>query len=180
MAYCSEQAYLFWLFAATTVKGWAISLLGNPEEGIPLIEKGLAGWETIGSIIVRPVFLGLLGEARALRGDLDGAMSSVSQGILIAERHHEFLSKLFLDRIKGELLHQRGSVEEAEKLLRATIERGLKAGARSFALASAIGLATVQRGRKTEGQEKVRKILGTYTEGFENPFIQRAQKVASA
>ena len=180
MAYCSEQAYLFWLFAATTVKGWAISLLGNPEEGIPLIEKGLTGWETIGSIIVRPVFLGLLGEARALRGDLDGAMSSVNQGILIAERHHEFLSKLFLDRIKGELLHQRGSVEEAEKLLRATIERGLKAGARSFALASAIGLATVQRGRKTEGQEKVRKILGTYTEGFENPFIQRAQKVASA
>ena len=40
-------------------------------------------------------------------------MSSVNQGILIAERHHEFLSKLFLDRIKGELLPKIGATRRA-------------------------------------------------------------------
>ena len=68
---------MFWLFAAMIVRGWAIALLGDPEKGIPLIEEGLSGWEKIGSIIVRPLFLGLLGEAQALRGDLKGAIARV-------------------------------------------------------------------------------------------------------
>ena len=108
IAYCTEQAYLFWLFAAMIVRGWALSLLENPEEGIALIEKGLDGWQAIGSIIVRPIFLGLFGEAKALGGDLSGAIETVEEGIQIARLHDELLSRLYLARIKGELLHKCG------------------------------------------------------------------------
>jgi class 3 adenylate cyclase len=182
IAYCTEQAYLFWLFAATVVRGWAISRLGDPEEGIGLIEKGLEGWQKIGSIIVRPIFLGLLSEAKALRGDLRGAIATVDEGIRIARFHDELLSRLYLDRIRGELLHRCGKDGEAATLLRATMKRCTKLAARSYALAAALGLANVERdtGTGSEGQESVRRILGTYTEGFENSFILRALEVANA
>jgi class 3 adenylate cyclase/tetratricopeptide (TPR) repeat protein len=182
IAYCTEQAYLFWLFAAMIVRGWAISLLEDPEKGIPLIEKGLDGWKTIGSIIVRPIFLGLLSEAKALRGDLKEAVATVDEGIHIAEAQDELISKLYLDRIKGELLRKCGSMAEAETILRDTMERCTKLGARSYALAAAVGLADVQQDGATgsDGKQKVRRILATYTEGFENSFILRAERVANA
>ena len=182
IAYCTEQAYLFWLFAAMIVRGWAISLLGDPEKGIPLIEEGLSGWEKIGSIIVRPIFLGLLGEAQALRGDLKGAVATVDEGARIAKAHDELLSKLYLDRIKGELLHKSGRLRQAQAILRDTTERCMKAGARSFALAAAMGLADVQQdiGMGSDGEGKVRRILGTYTEGLGSSFTLRAHKVVMA
>jgi len=182
IAYCTEQAYLFWLFAAMAVRGWAISLLGDPEKGIDLIEKGLDGWETIGSIIVRPIFMGLLSEAKALRGDLKGAIATVDEGIRIAGFHDELVSRLYLDRIRGELLHRCGKDGEAAMLLRDTVKQCTKLGARSYALAAAVGLADVQRdiGSGSDGKESVRRILGTYTEGFENSFILRALEVANA
>ena len=181
IAYCTEQAYLFWLFAAMVVRGWAISLLGDPEEGVALIEKGLNGWEKIGSIIVRSIFLGLFGEAKALQGDLEGALGRVDDGIRIAHAHSELLSRLYLDRIRGVLLHKWGKDEEAEKLLRDTIKLSTKMGARSFGLAAAVGLADVQRDRGSgpDGKESVRRILGTYTEGGNNSFILRAQEIAN-
>ena len=37
------------------------------------------GWEAIGSIIVRPVFLGLLSEAQTLKGDLEEALGRVDE-----------------------------------------------------------------------------------------------------
>ena len=177
IAYCTEQAYLFWLFAATIVRGWAISLLEDPEKGIPLIEKGLNGWQMIGSIIVRPIFLGLLSEAKALRGDLREALATVDEGIHIAQVQDELLSELYLDRIKGELLHKSGRLREAETILRDTTERCMKSGARSFALAAAMGLADVQQdsGKGSDGKEKVRRILDTYTEGFERIRFTRAK-----
>ena len=182
IAYCTEQAYLFWLFAAMIVRGWALSLLGNPAEGVALIEKGLDGWQAIGSIIVRPIFLGLFGEAKALGGDLSGAIETVEEGIQIARLHDELLSRLYLARIKGELLHKSGKVGDAETLLRDTVEWCLKLGARSYALAAAVGLANVQRdaGSGSDGRESIQRILGTYTEGFENSFVRRALEVANA
>jgi predicted ATPase len=145
IAYCTEQAYLFWLYAGTIVRGWAIAHLEHPATGIAIVEQGLSGWEMIGSIIVRPIFLGLLGEAQALGGDLKKALGSVDAGIGIARIHGELLSELHLQRIRGTLLHRDGKVNEAEEVLRDTIERSMKLDARSHALSAAMELANAQR-----------------------------------
>ena len=131
---------------------------------------------------MRPIFLGLLGEAQALGGDLKRAGATVDEGLRIAKAHGELLSKLYLDRIKGELLRQSGKLREAQAILRETTERCLEADARLFALAAAMGLADVQGdiGTGSDGKEQVRRILGTYTEGLGNSFILRAQRTAMA
>ena len=147
-----------------------------------LIKKGLDGWQAIGSIIVRPIFLGLFGEAKAQGGDLGGVLETVDEGIRIARLHDELLSRLYLARIKGELLHKCGRVGEAETLLRETAEWCLKLGARSYALAAAVALANVQSdtGSGCDGRESVQRILGMYMEGFENSFIRRALEAVNA
>ena len=105
-----------------------------------------------------------------------------STELRIAKAHGEFLAKLYLDRIKGELLHKSGRLREAQALLRATTDRSMKAGARLFALAAAMGLADLQQeiGMGSDGKGKVRRILGTYTEGLKSSFTLRAQKLVKA
>jgi class 3 adenylate cyclase/tetratricopeptide (TPR) repeat protein len=180
-AYCTEQAYLFWLYAGMIVRGWAIAHLEHPKTGIVILEQGLSGWEMIGSIIVKPMFLGLLGEALALSGDIEKALVPVNEGIEIARTHGELISELFLQRINGALLHKDGNVNEAEAVLRDTVERSMKLGARSHALSAAIELADARRRAPSasDGKETVKRILSTYVEGFGTPLLKRAQQIAN-
>ena len=182
IAYCTEQAYLFWLYAATIVRGWAIANLGDPAKGVAILEQGLRGWEVIGSIIVRPVFLGLLGEAQALCDDLENALASVEQGLNIARIHGELFSELYLQCIQGRLLNKDGREPEAERTLRNTIERSLQLDARSHALFAAVELADAQRHSRSgfDGKETVKRILTSYQEGFNTPLAKRAQEIAGA
>jgi len=180
IAYCTEQAYLFWLYAGTIVRGWAIANLGDPAKGVAILEQGLSGWEMIGSIIVRPIFLGLLGEAQALCDDLENALASVEQGLNIARIHGELIAELYLQRIQGMLLKKHGRERESETTLRNTIERSLQSGARSHALFAAVELAESQKhsGSGFDGKETVKRILTSYQEGFDTPLVKRAQEIA--
>ena len=61
------------------MKGWAISHREDPAKGIPLIEQGLGGWDTIGSIIVRPMFMGLYADALGLAGQKEKALGVLTR-----------------------------------------------------------------------------------------------------
>lgn len=179
IVFCSEQAYPFWLIAAMMVKGWAVSHLEDPKAGIPLIEQGLAGWDMIGSIIVRPMFMGLYAEALGLDDKIDKALEVVDNAIALAQEHNEVASELDLYRIRGELLNKQGKKDKAEQSIRYGIEISEKYGSPSRTLQATTSLFTLLRGtdKETDARKALESSLAVFTEGNDRIMITNARKL---
>ncbi len=176
VVYCTEQAYPFWLFAGIVVKGWAISHLGDPAKGIPLIEQGLGGWDTIGSIIVRPMFMGLYADALGLAGQKEKALGVLNEAIALSREHDEIASEIDLYRLKGKVLQEGARSVEAEESFRKGLALAQKHEARSRELQAAVALYQLLKGTKAEREAAttVRNVLSWFSEGFERQFIKEA------
>ena len=176
IAYCTEQAYPFWVFAGIIVKGWAISCLDDPAQGIPLIEQGLAGWDTIGSIIVRPLFMGLYAEALGLAGEKQKALGVLHDAIALCREHDEIASEIDLYRLQGNLLRETGKLAEAEEALRTGLALARKHEAKSRELQAVVALYELLKGTKAESEiaATARNVLAWFSEGFERQFVKQA------
>jgi class 3 adenylate cyclase/predicted ATPase len=179
IAYCNEQAYPFWINAATIVHGWATCMLGDVKCGLPLIEQGLAGWDSIGSIIVRPMFMGLHAEALGLGGkeQTDSALSIIDKAIALAKAHHEVASELDLHRIKGELHKKNGNLIEAEASFRFGIAlcQTYHSPARKLQAATALYQLLKDSEKKQEAADMLKSALAVFDEGLNRSIIKEAK-----
>jgi predicted ATPase/energy-coupling factor transporter ATP-binding protein EcfA2 len=180
IAFCTEQAYPFWLIAALTVNGWATAMLGDPKTGLAMLEQGLGGWDMIGSIIVRPMFMGLYAEALGLDGQIDKALSVVGDALVIAQEHGEIASEIDLYRIRGELLASQGKKDEAEKAIRYGLELAVRHESPSRQLQAATSLVKLLKGTPQEADARtiLTDSLAWFSEGFETTFIKDARTLS--
>ncbi|MBS0587585.1 MAG: AAA family ATPase [Proteobacteria bacterium] len=179
IAYCTEQAYPFWINAATIVQGWATCMLGDAERGLPLIEKGLASWDEIGSMIVRPMFMGLYAEALGLgtREQTEKALGIVDTAIIVALERREIASELDLHRIQGELHKKNGNLFEAEASFRHGITLSDEFRSPSRKLQSATALYQLLKGtdREQEAADTLKSALAVFQEGFNRQIVKEAK-----
>jgi DNA-binding SARP family transcriptional activator/predicted ATPase len=101
--------------------GWACAHLGQPEEGIAELQRGLMAMEAIGAWMLHTLFLALRAEAQAGAGQLDEALASLDEALAFVERTGERFWEAELHRLRGELLYRRsgGAAEAAAELERA-------------------------------------------------------------
>lgn len=177
IAYCSEQAYPFWLNAAAIVHGWSVSLLGEPESGLPAIEQGLADWDLIGSVIVRPMFMGLYAEALGVAGQTGKALNIADEAIALTRKHSEIASELDLHRIKGELLKKIGQLTEAETSFRLGIARSHTYHSPARKLQAATGLYQLLKDsdKRQEAAKILQDCLAVFSEGSDRIMIKKAK-----
>ncbi len=177
ISYCSEQAYPFWLSAATIVRGWAVSLLGDPKSGLQYIEQGLAGWDMMDSIILRPMFMGLFAEALGIDGQTKKAHDIVDQAIILARENNEVASELDLHRIKGELHKIDGKWIEAETSFVHGIELSQQYHALSRKLQASTALYKLLKNSDKEPQAKdiLADTLANFKEGLDRKMIKEAK-----
>jgi hypothetical protein len=76
-AYAGEQGFDFWLGWAALLHGWAVARLGDAEEGIAMMRKGLVDWQATGSRLGTGYFLTLLAEGQALAGQTEQAIETL-------------------------------------------------------------------------------------------------------
>jgi DNA-binding winged helix-turn-helix (wHTH) protein/tetratricopeptide (TPR) repeat protein len=84
--------------------GWAAAELGNAEQGIEQMQRGLAAYLATGAKLWCPYFLGLLAGQLAKAGRMEEGLVAVAKGITLAEETEERYSLAELYRIKGELV----------------------------------------------------------------------------
>ena len=180
VAYCTEQVYPFWLFAALCTQGWATSILDSPKKGLPLIEQGLDGWKMIGSVLVRPVLLNQYAEALCLDDQPEKALAVAEEALCLAKEINELDSEIDLYRVKGNCLLHIGKLEEAEASIRYGIELAKKYKAISKEMKAMISLSGIlkTRGREKEGIGMVKETLAKFTEGFDTTFLTKAREIA--
>jgi len=108
----SEHGFVEFLAMGRWMRGWAISKLGQQDDGIREIVDGIENYRSVGSGLYLSWPLGLLAEAYASVGQIDKAFTFLTEALDVVEQNGEHFYEAELIRLKGELLLKRPDRDE--------------------------------------------------------------------
>ncbi|MBZ5506148.1 MAG: AAA family ATPase [Acidobacteriia bacterium] len=86
--------------------GWAEAELGNRQQGIDQMQRGIAAYMATGAKLWCPYFLGLLAGQLSRSGRVEEGLRTIGQALSLAEESGELYAMDGLYRIKNELVAQ--------------------------------------------------------------------------
>ena len=121
--------------------------------------------------------MAILATAYQIAEQVDDALSQLDDGLRIVERTGERWLAAELNRLKGQLLLQRGLNDAAEELYRKALSIAVEQEAKLWELRAAVSLAGLRRdqGRCAEARELLAPVYGWFTEGFDTPDLKDAK-----
>jgi predicted ATPase len=171
----TEQGFALWHATGTFYRGAGLVQQGKPEEGLPLLVKGLDGYRASGAALTLPFQLSTLGEAYTQAGRFQDASRTLDEGLALAEKNDERHQDAELHRLKGELLLAEApdQVSAAEDCFRQAIETARRQQSRAWELRATMSLARLwqRQGRRDEARAELAAVYGTFTEGFTTPDL---------
>jgi DNA-binding SARP family transcriptional activator/predicted ATPase len=176
IAGAQQLGYLYREAMGRVLRGWALAVLGDPEQGVREITGGLAASRGTGARMDDPHYLGLLAEAQLRRGDAAAGMSAVAEALEHARRERSLFYEPELHRLDGALRAVAGDADAAEASLRRGLERAREQGSATLELRIATDLARLlpDPARAAEARADVAAALATYTEGFGTRDLREA------
>jgi predicted ATPase len=161
--------------------GWAAADGGQLEQGIPLMEQGLAIF-LAGRRVTRPYMLAVLASAKADLGKQGEGLELLENALASTEVSGERWWQAELHRLRGRLLVARGQHDEGEACFRQAIEVSRGQRARTLELRAATSLARLwtDGGRNAEARELLAPIYGWFTEGFDTLDLKEAKILLDA
>ena len=178
MALSTEQGFPYWLAMGTIVRGWALALQGQAEEGIAQIRQGLTAYRATGAEGARPYFLTLLAEAYAQRGQAEEGLAVVSEALETVEATGERFYEAELHRLQGELSLQLPTpLVAAEACLQRALALARRQQAKSLELRAAMSLSRLwqRQGQRDAARDLLAPLYGWFTEGFDTADLQEAR-----
>ena len=197
IALAREQGFSVWLGWGLPLRGWALAMQGQGEEGIAQIHEGMAAYRAAGAEMGRTYFLALLADAYRKMGRVEEGLIALTEGLAIVEKTGERLYEAELHRLKGQLTlqkfqvssskfqvpstqHQTPSTQaeaEAEACFLKAIEIAQRQQAKSLELRAVMSLSRLwqQQGKKDEARQMLAEIYGWFTEGFDTADLQEAR-----
>jgi len=171
---CAEQGYAFWLPWITCFEGWVAGTRGNLDEGIALIESGVADWHHTGTRAHLPHLLALLAELYLRDGRLNAAGERLAEARAQAESSGERYWEAELHRLEGEVLLAAGDdADRAEACFRRALAVAGRQGATSLELRAALSLSRL--GRSPDAHQLLGDVLGRFSEGHDTVDLRAAQ-----
>jgi predicted ATPase len=177
LEHTERHSVRLWRLWAQAFNAMVAAKRGNLERGLHLLREEL---DRAGDARFLPRFLPLLGELAACFGEAN----QVHQGLEVIEetlarcrvrQERWYLPELI--RIKGELMLRETHASSAEACFREALEIAAQQGARFWELRSAISLARfrIGQGRNAEAAETLRKVHGSFSEGFDIADMRTAR-----
>jgi predicted ATPase len=156
--------------------GWAAADGGELEQGIALMEQGLALFSA-GRRVTRPYMLEVLASAKVDLGKPAEGLELLEDALASTEVSGERWWQPELHRLRGRLLVARGQHHEGEACFRRAIEVSSGQRARMLELRAATSLARLwsDRGRNAEARDLLAPIYGWFTEGFGTLDLKEAK-----
>jgi tetratricopeptide (TPR) repeat protein len=123
----------FWLAIGSILRGWVLSVSGEPVEGISWIEQGIKDYRAPGSTLGLPYFLGLKAEALFAANRSSEALEAVEEAEAVAQKCEARSWSAELQRLRAVFLAAMGADEnQIEASFRAAI--GVAKKQKSFSL----------------------------------------------
>ena len=175
-----QEGFAFQLALGASLEGWALVMLGQPDDAIARLRAGLEGYQTTGAMIGRPGILSILGYATAMTGRRDDGLACIDEGIEDAERTNQPLYLVLLQLARGDLLGWSGTDPAlAEGCYRRALEAARELGALALELRAATGLARLwtAQGRTTDARTLLAPLVEAFHEGLELADVRDARAV---
>jgi class 3 adenylate cyclase/tetratricopeptide (TPR) repeat protein len=159
-----------WLPTGRAFRGWALTELGQTEEGIAELEAAAASSPQLQ--VIRP-------EVYVRVGCADKALAIVDEELARVERSGAHRQEPVLYWLKGEAILMRDSfaTAEAEKCFRKAIEIARRQSAKWWELRATVSLARLLRdtNRRDEARSMLANIHNWFTEGFDTADLKDAK-----
>ena len=139
----TEQKFYFWLASAMVNHGWAQAMRGEVAAGTSNAQAGLAILNNIGVRATQPFRLAQLAEILLQHDAVTEALAAVDEALGVSNELLDCMYVPELHRLKGECKLRSQQTLAAEAHFRIALDLAVEQGARSFALRSAVSLATL-------------------------------------
>jgi predicted ATPase len=167
-----------------SLRGWALAMQDQGEDGLALIRQGFAAYQATGGVQWSPLHLMLLAEAYGVTGQAETGCRILTEAQALVEQSGMRFYEAELYRLKGELLLILSSDDrpQAEACFHRALEVAHQQQARSLELRAAMSLCRLyrQQGKCDRARQRLADILGRFTEGLATPLRQEAEALLQA
>jgi predicted ATPase len=184
VALATDQGFPQWAAVGTSMRGWALAMQGQGEEGLALVRQGTAAYRATGAALHVPYLYTLLADVADDLGHTADGLQALVEAHILVEQHEERWWEAEISRLRGVLLlRQPGTPQaEAEVWLRRALDVARRQEAKSLELRAAMSLARLwqQQDKLAEARELLAPVYGWFTEGFDTADLHEAQALLGA
>jgi predicted ATPase len=184
VALSTEQGFPFWAALGTSLRGWALALQGQGEEGMAQMRQGSAAWRATGAAVFIPYFCTVLADVSAHLGHPADGLQALAEAHTLVEQHEERWWAAEIARLRGVLLLRQTmpQPEEAETCFHQALDVARRQEAKSLELRAAMSLARLwqQQGKGAEARALLAPVYSWFTEGFDTADLQEAKALLEA
>jgi predicted ATPase len=163
---------------AKIFRGWALSWLGEVEDGVRLIQEGLDSQRAIGTQEDFPVYYEMLAESYGFLNKPALALELIDEAFDMAKRTGLQYWSAELLRRKGELLIQHSPEAAAEAAICFKQATAIAATQETRSLLLRIAMSQVRHrmtgAGETEALNTLRSVYDSFTEGFDTTDLKQA------
>jgi class 3 adenylate cyclase/tetratricopeptide (TPR) repeat protein len=177
IAVSDEHGFLFHRAVGTVYRGWTLAAIGQTEQGIVLLEAGVAAYRATGAVGEVPFFLILLADAKGMAKEPDEGLGHLGEAERLMEEIEVRWAEAELHRVRGELLRAGHDPAGAERSLCRAIDVAQQQSAKFWELRAATSLARLWReqGKRDAARNLLAPTYGWFTEGFDTPILKEAR-----
>jgi predicted ATPase/class 3 adenylate cyclase len=148
LALSAEHGFSLWSARATVAHGQVLLGLGQAQEGMARLERGLAALRDTGTVMGTPALLISLAQAHGMLGRAAEGLRCLDEARQIIAATEERLDEAELHRMRGESLMQTGDRVAAEASFREAVALAHGQSAKLYELRAATSLARLWRDQR--------------------------------
>jgi predicted ATPase len=175
----TEQGFPLWAAWGTSLRGWALAMQGQGEEGLAQVRQGIAAFRATGGAVLVPYYCIVLAEVCANLGHTADGLQALAEAHTLVEQHEERWWEAEIYRLRGVLLLQQPVMqqEEAEACFQQALDVARRQQAKSLELRAAMSLSRLwqRQGKRDEARELLVPLYGWFIEGFDTADLQEAK-----
>ncbi|OKO78272.1 adenylate/guanylate cyclase domain-containing protein [Bradyrhizobium sp. AS23.2] len=177
VALSNEHGFPLWLGVGLLQHGRSLTALGQAQDGLAALARGLSELRAAGAVVHTPRALCFLAEAHAKVGHLQEGQKCLVEAAQIIETTQERCGEVELHRLRGDMMNARGDHGAAEQNYHRALAVAERQSAKTFGLRAATSLARLWRdqGKCTEAHDLLALVYGSFTEGFDTPVLRDAK-----
>jgi predicted ATPase len=177
LALSTERGLPFYLAWATVLRGVLLTALGQGQDGLSQITRGIAEVRATGAVAGMPAALMMLAWAHARLGQPVDGLNCLAEAAQIIEATGERPVEASVHLLRGVLLNATSDPSAAERSYHQAIAVAKLQSAKFLELRASINLARLwcEQNRSGEARNLLAPIYGWFTEGFDTLDLKQAK-----